>query len=166
VADDRFVPLGTFLRAAPDAVPAPQPAVSAMPAPEPVEARDAADEDPERDAAEALADLRRFRAGVADAFDFALADLLRDLAADVLARELLLAPADVTALARAALARHAQEVPVAVRAHPEEAAVLRGDGLPAIADAAMRRGDLLLQVRSGTIDLTLGARLDAVLRKR
>ena len=59
---------------------------------------------------------RRFHAALADALDVALEGLLRDVACDVLARELSLAPADVAAIAVRALARYANESPVRVRA--------------------------------------------------
>jgi flagellar biosynthesis/type III secretory pathway protein FliH len=112
---------------------------------------------------EALGDLRRFRAAVSDAVDVAVGSVLCDIAAEVLARELELAPANLEAIVARACARHASEGVVCVRVHPDEAAQLREAGVDVIADSAVRRGDVLLHVRSGTIDVSLGARLAGVL---
>lgn len=114
-------------------------------------------------APEALGDLRRFRAAVSDAVDVAVETVLGDIAADVLARELELAPANLEAIVARACARHAGEGIVCVRVHPDEAAQLRDAGVDVIGDSAVRRGDVLLCVRSGTIDVSLGARLAGVL---
>ncbi len=89
--------------------------------------------------------------------------MLFDVACEVLARELELAPANLEAIVARACARHTSEGIVSVRIHPDEAAQLCDAGVEVIADSAVRRGDALLQVRSGTIDVTLGARLAAVL---
>lgn len=112
---------------------------------------------------EALAELRRFRAAVYDAVDVAVRTMLCDIAAEVLARELELAPADLEAIVARARSRHASEHVVYVRVHPDEAAQLGNAGVDAIADPSLRRGDAVLCVRSGTIDVTLGVRLAAVL---
>ena len=107
----------------------------------------------------ALAAVRRFHAALADALDFALDGLLRDIACDVLARELALEPADVSAIASRALQRFANDSPLRVRAHPDEIGCLTDSGVPVVADGAMRRGDLAIDLRSGSVDASLGARL-------
>jgi flagellar biosynthesis/type III secretory pathway protein FliH len=112
---------------------------------------------------EALAAARRFRAALADAVDAAVDDLLRGIACDVLARELMLKPADVASIAAGALKRYAADSPVRVRAHPDETSALAGLDLPIVADSDLRRGDVAIDVRTGTIDASLGARLECVL---
>src|ERR1700733_4355402 len=97
---DGFVALDAFLR---DAVPPGN-------ASEVASAGENGDESPlVRDeacpCAGAFSEIRRFHAALADALDFALEGLLRDVACDVLARELSLAPADVAAIAARALLR-------------------------------------------------------------
>jgi hypothetical protein len=112
----------------------------------------------------ALREARRFRAALADAFDAAREDVLRDLAADVLARELLLAPSDLERVARRAFERLCdEERPLRARVHPDDAPAARALDVPIVADATLRRGDLVLELRYGTTDLTLGARLSAAL---
>jgi flagellar biosynthesis/type III secretory pathway protein FliH len=112
---------------------------------------------------EAFADVRRFRAAIADALDLAVETLLREIAADVLARELRIEPANLRLIVDRACALLAREEPFAVRVHPAEAGSLEGCGLCIVGDAALRRGDAILELRSGTVDVSLGARLEAVL---
>lgn len=112
---------------------------------------------------DALVAARRFHAALADALEAVLERLLNDLACDVLARELRLAPAEIAAIAKRALERAATDVPVAVRAHPDELPRLAELGIAVIADSALRYGDVALDVQSGTIDASLGARLACVL---
>ncbi len=113
----------------------------------------------------ALSEVRRFHAALADALDLALEGLLRDLACDVLARELSLAPADVAAIAARALARYANDSPLRIRVHPEELFRLDGFEVPVVADSELRRGDVAIDVRCGTIDAGLGARLQCALER-
>jgi flagellar biosynthesis/type III secretory pathway protein FliH len=122
-------------------------------------------QEPADDLADALSEARRFRAALADALDMAVEDLLGDIARNVLARELMLAPADVTAIVEAALERYAGDVPVRVRAHPEDVEVLARLGLPVQADPSLRRGDAGIDLRSGSIDASLLARLESVLSR-
>lgn len=114
---------------------------------------------------DALADARRFRAALAEALDAALTELLRDVSCEVLGRELQLAPADVSAIACDALKRYDADVPLRLRAHPDDAPRLEALELPIILDAALRRGDVTIELRSGTIDASLGARLEALLAR-
>ncbi len=106
---------------------------------------------------------RLFRAALADALDVELARLVPAIAGEVLARELELAPADVAAMASAALERHANDGVVRVRAHPDDVAALARAGVAAVADECVRPGGVLVEVRSGTIDASVEARLDALL---
>ncbi|HTX59485.1 MAG TPA: FliH/SctL family protein [Verrucomicrobiae bacterium] len=157
MTSDEFVPLASFLRGvARDAVAVAEAHTAPEPSEEPPEPDDS-------ESFEAVAQARRFRAALADALEVALETLLRDVASLVLARELQLRPADLRAIVAAALERYRGEEPVCVRVHPSEAAVLSDCGLRVAADAALRPGDALLEVRSGTIDASLGARLAAIL---
>jgi flagellar biosynthesis/type III secretory pathway protein FliH len=119
----------------------------------------------ERETAALLGEIRRFRAAVADAFEFEVEELLRDLAGSVLARELQLAPADVRAVVERARSRYARERVLAVRAHPAEVESLAALGVEVLPDAQLRGGDVIIDLQSGTIDLSLGVRLDAVLAR-
>lgn len=146
---DEFVPLEAFLR------------------PRKSEAIAAAVEPPvmgfAADCEDAIRAARRFRAGLADAVEIALARLLPQIAREVLARELRLDPADVAAIAAAALERFAAEKTLALRAHPSDAPALGDVRIPLVSDEALRRGDVVLELQSGSIDLRLDARLNAIL---
>jgi flagellar biosynthesis/type III secretory pathway protein FliH len=108
---------------------------------------------------EALADIRRFRAALADALDLRVEHLLGDIAASVLARELRVAPADLRAIVARELARSG-ELPLRIRAHPSECDALNGLDGAVVADPGLRRGDVAIDVRGGTIAATLGCRLE------
>jgi len=151
--DAEFVPIARLLQPPPAASPsvAPPPAVEARAA-RPI--RDCDDPSPA-----ALREVRIFRAALADALEAQLSNLSRDVAIAVLARELELAPVDVRAIARRAIERAAPQEAISIRVHPSELSLLEDDGLPAAGDATLRRGDVAVDVRSGTIDATLGARL-------
>jgi flagellar biosynthesis/type III secretory pathway protein FliH len=105
-----------------------------------------------------LREARLFRARLADALDEASARLLRELAADVVARELRLAPCDVARIVE----RVQRSGPVvAVRLNAEDAAHVTQ--LPVIVDDALQPGDAVLEVAGGTVDARLGVRLAHVL---
>ncbi|MEO6836520.1 MAG: FliH/SctL family protein [Candidatus Tumulicola sp.] len=164
---DRFVPLDEyFRRAAADQ----SEGAGELAAGSPAVLAGSSDEIPSDNAdaelGRALAAVRRFRAALADAVDFAVDELVADIASTVLARELQLAPADVAAVAAAALERYAADSPLKLRAHPEEADALAGFDLAVIADPRLRRGDVVIDLHSGTIDASLGARLECVLAAR
>jgi flagellar biosynthesis/type III secretory pathway protein FliH len=112
---------------------------------------------------ETLAAARRFHAGLRDAFDVALAELLSRIADDVLGRELKLSGPDIAAIAGAALERFGRRNVLSVRANPRDAEALQDFELEVIADPAIHRGDIVLELRSGTIDLSLSARLQVAL---
>ncbi|HEX3549169.1 MAG TPA: FliH/SctL family protein [Candidatus Elarobacter sp.] len=107
---------------------------------------------------EAVREARMFRARLADAFDDARVRLLRELATDVLARELRIAPCDLDVLARRALA----SAPVVrIRVAPSEIGLV--SGIPVVADPDLAEGDAIVELDGGTIDARLGARLALVL---
>ena len=148
---DRFIPLRDFL------VDAIEPEV------EDVESVTVPVEESHLPACDAFGDVRRFRAAVRDAVDVTVCGVLCDVAAGVLARELALAPANLKAIVEGACERHLAEGVVRVRVHPDEASQIVDAGVAFVSDPALRRGDILLEARSGTIDVSLGARLAGVL---
>jgi Flagellar assembly protein FliH len=106
----------------------------------------------------ALRDARSFRARLNDALDHAAARLMRELAADVLMRELRLAPCDLTALVE----RVRDRAPVVrVRVAPADVGRLRG--IPVVSDPALDAGDAIVELAGGALDARLGVRLAAVL---
>jgi flagellar biosynthesis/type III secretory pathway protein FliH len=135
--------------------------IAGEPSPPPPEAPSLAPT--EIETAAVLSEIRRFRAAVADAFEYEVESLLRDVASDVLARELQLSPADVAAIVERARNRYAREGILAVRVHPCDAGALAHLDLDVLADPALRRGDVAIDLHSGTIDLSLGVRLAALL---
>ena len=114
--------------------------------------------------ADAVREARLFRARLADAFDDAVPRLLRELASDVLARELRLAPCDLAAI----VARVAGGAPV-VRVRVAACDAVRGVALPrgcdvaVVQDAALAPGDAVVELAGGALDARLGVRLAAVL---
>lgn len=107
--------------------------------------------------------VRRFRAMLADALDRSLGELLREIAIDVVGRELLLAPADLETIVRRARERCA-EIPVAVRMHPSQQR-LYDLGVPALPDPSLRSDDVQIELRSGSIDARLGVRIEQMLAR-
>ncbi len=110
-----------------------------------------------------LGEARRFRAALSAAVDESRVFLLREIATEVVARELELRDVDVRAVVARACERYEIEAPIAVRVHPADAAVVRL-AYPAIEDSELRRGDAIVEIATGTIDARLGVRLDRVLR--
>lgn len=110
-----------------------------------------------------LREVRLFYARVIEAVEAAVETLLEDLAADVLGRELLLGPVDIEAIVDRALQRFASEEPLRVRVHPEDRSRVKC-GIPVVADGDLRPGDAIVELRSGSIDASFGARLAALLQ--
>lgn len=128
-------------------------------------------EEPLRDEVVVARNLRLFHARIAEAVEDAVETLCNDLAAEVLGRELQLAPADIAAIVQRILQRYTLEMPVRVRVHPDALAQFADSqtaaatgALPAIGDPGLRHGDAVLELRDGAIDASLGVRLEAVLR--
>lgn len=105
----------------------------------------------------------RLHASVREAVAQRTDDLLRAIAAEVLARELHLAPADVAAIAQRLAREHELDEPLALHVHPSDARAAAVGTLPVIVDPALRPGDVVLRVREGALDAALGVRLAAVL---
>jgi flagellar biosynthesis/type III secretory pathway protein FliH len=106
----------------------------------------------------ALRDARLFRARLEDALDSAAARLARELAADVLMRELRLAPCDLAAVVQ----RVRDHAPV-VRVRVAAADVDSVRGVPVVADPALDAGDAIVELAGGALDARLGVRLASVL---
>ncbi len=110
-----------------------------------------------------VAQIKRTRAALEDACAARIERFTCDLGAGVLGRELRLAPAEIGAIVDNALAELRSEFPLGVRVHPGDLDALRAYGLPTIPDATLRRGDVTIDVRYGSIDVSLGARFEALL---
>jgi flagellar biosynthesis/type III secretory pathway protein FliH len=106
----------------------------------------------------AVREARLFRARLADALDAAAARLIRELASEVLARELKLAPCDIDVLVRRI---HERAPVVRVRVAPADVPHLRA--APCVADPALAAGDALVELHGGALDARLGVRLATVL---
>ncbi len=123
-------------------------------------------EEAEGDASEhsgALEDARLFRARLSEALECTLERLCNGIAHDVLARELLLAPADVRAICERLMERYVGEGPVRIRVHPSERDALHGFDVPVVEDVRVQRGGLILDVCNGALDASLDVRLEHVL---
>jgi hypothetical protein len=128
----------------------------------------AADTIPARELVDVLRDVRVFRARLADGFDEAAARLVRELAAQVLVRELRLAPCEIATL----VTRIRERIPVLrVRVSPRDATRMRcassgtagTEGVPVLADEQLADGDAIVELAGGALDARLGVRLAAVL---
>ncbi len=113
---------------------------------------------------ELVRQVRLFRACVIEGVEAAVETIVQDIATDVLGRELQLAPVDIEHITEKALQRYLVDEPVRVRVHPDEAASI-SCGVPVAADERLRAGDVLIELRCGSVDATLGVRLAGVLRK-
>jgi flagellar biosynthesis/type III secretory pathway protein FliH len=149
---DDFVPLSTFLKPSRND----EEIVEAVSSP----AKEAASADA-RDLREIASEMRRFRAALRDAFEASREALLRDIACGVLGRELALQPANLNAIA----ARIVAEIgtPVRIRVHPDDAAALEEWECELVPDASVRPGDIVFEVNDGSVDASLGIRLDEAL---
>ncbi len=112
-------------------------------------------------ARELVGDLAVMRAAAVEAFERASARLLRDLAEEVLARELALAPADTGALVRRFVAELADYEPLALAISPADAGQVRA-ALPVRIDPNLRAGDAILEVRDGAFESRLVLRVESI----
>jgi flagellar biosynthesis/type III secretory pathway protein FliH len=148
---DEFVPLEVFLRPR-----ASEPALPSLP-------ETTAEAAVPEDFAETIRAARRFRAALADAIDVALQRILPEIAREILARELQLARADIAAVAANALDRLDAQKVLSLRAHPGELEDLAPLAIPSVADPSLAPGDVVVELHSGTIDLRMNSRLEAIL---
>jgi flagellar biosynthesis/type III secretory pathway protein FliH len=156
---DTFVPLAEFLRGPAAAPLEPIAAEPGEPGEPDIKEHPPVENVPLR---EALADIRRFRAALADALDARVERLLVDIAAGVLARELRIAPVDLRAIVARELGL-AGEPPVKIHTHPDEYELLSAFEGSVVADSSLHRGDVRIELRSGTIAATLGCRLECAI---
>ncbi len=105
--------------------------------------------------------VRRFHAALEDALTLATRELLREIACEVLGREIA-HPCDVSNLVRRAIERYGVE-PVRVHVHSRDLEAARDCGYAVVADESLRPGDALLVLECGSIDARLGTRLQHVL---
>jgi len=103
-------------------------------------------------------DLALLRLAALETFERARARMLEILAREVLARELMLAPADLDALAARALRTFADSEPLALVVAPADAERVSSP-LPVRVDPSLVAGDLLIAVRDGEIDARFELRL-------
>ena len=89
--------------------------------------------------------------------------LLAEIAENVLARELTMARADVAAVVAKARERFSSERVLSVRVHPRDRNALGGLEIESVLDETLVPGDIIVELRSGTIDLRLRARLESAL---
>lgn len=134
------------------------------PAVEVIEEPAAQPREPEIAETNLLREVRLFRARITEAFEAAVERLSCDVACDVLARELQLAPVDIECIVDRALQRYFAEEPLRVRVHPDDVAALHCT-VSVVADTHLSRGDAILELRDGFIDASLGVRLASVLRE-
>jgi|HubBroStandDraft_5_1064220.scaffolds.fasta_scaffold75557_2 flagellar biosynthesis/type III secretory pathway protein FliH len=150
---ESFIPLAAFLRPPPG----PMPILERL-----AEVSSAGDEPTDEIAQEyalAFSAIRRFRAGIADALDAAIQRLLLHIGESVVARELQIAPPDLAAIVAKARERAVAERAVAVRVHPTQRHLLAALSVEIHEDDRLAPGDVVLELRNGTIDLRLRTRL-------
>jgi flagellar biosynthesis/type III secretory pathway protein FliH len=108
-------------------------------------------------------EMRRFRAGVLDALEVAVRQLLGEIAENVLARELQLGAADIASIVAKARERFRSQRILTVRVHPDDRDALGELAIERIVDDRLSPGDVIAELQSGTIDLRLRTRLEIVL---
>lgn len=157
--DERFVSLAAFVRAA-----ASTPVTPPIAAPAPQAAPEVCRGVIDFAHADVVHELALLRLAALEAFERGTERLLRALADDVLARELELAPSEIEALAKAALATFADHEPVAIAVSAVDAERVRTP-LPVRVDPALVSGDLVVDVRDGAFESHFAFRLEAALER-
>lgn len=114
-------------------------------------------------AAPVVEELARMRLAAREAFERGTVRLLAALADDVLARELRLADCDLAALAARVLAAAGAAEPVVLVVGESAAVQLAEVGLPVRRDAALGPGDLIVEVRDGSLESPFAFRLAGAL---
>ncbi len=112
-----------------------------------------------------LSEVRRFRAHLRERFERDRRALLREFAATVLARELHLAPCDISRICANVLAALTQETILQIIAHPDDVEALRHFEVPVSGEASIARGGLRIELGTGTVTTSLDARLDDAVRQ-
>jgi hypothetical protein len=114
--------------------------------------------------ADIVADLALMRLAALEACERSAERAVRLFATEVLARELLLAPADIDAIVQRALASFARHEPLEILISVADAERVRAP-LPTRIDPALVAGDLVVVVRDGTFESTFGFRLEDALAR-
>lgn len=109
-----------------------------------------------------VAELARLRARAAEHLEQEAETLLAQLADRILARELLVAPANIEALVTEALNELASDARVVVRVSPADATRL-GERVPHEVDQMLQPGDFAVDVPGGNYDASFQTRLETVL---
>jgi len=111
-----------------------------------------------------VADLALLKLAAGEAFERASREVLRRLASDVLGRELMLAPADIDELVRAAISELADAAPVALAISAADAKRVHSP-LPVRIDPALVAGDLVVEVRDGSVESHVLFRFESALER-
>jgi flagellar biosynthesis/type III secretory pathway protein FliH len=111
-----------------------------------------------------IRELTLLRLAAFEAFERAATALLATFASDVLGRELALAPVDVEALARAAIASYGEAEPVTIVLCASDAERVSTE-LPVRVDPSLAAGDLIVEVRDGALESQLSFRLAAAVER-
>ena len=110
------------------------------------------------------AELRCFRARLADALETATRRLTADFAVALLGRELEVRPVVIERIAARILAEYWTEEPLRLRISPLDAPVELLD-LPVVVDPSLRAGDCAVDLADGSHDASLGIRLAAIVER-
>jgi hypothetical protein len=152
VDDDRFVPFAHLLRAGtPPGSPAAEACEPAQPPHGPA---------PAVVAGPLAGEVALLRAAALEAFERASERLLQGLAAEVLGRDLALAPCDIETLTRRFVAELMEFEPLALVLSPADANRVRSS-LPVRVDSALRSGDAIVEVRDGAFESRAAFRLES-----
>ncbi len=150
--DERFVSFASLLGAAPSET-ASAPVAAHVPEP------------PDRVThAAVFEELALLRVAALDAFERSAARALRELATEVLGRELALAPFDIEALVARALEAFAGAVPIRLVLSPADAIRVRV-ALPVRVDAALQAGDTIVEVGDGAFESLALFRLERIVSR-
>ena len=170
--DDRFVALATYIRATPASTPPAtgQPESVPLSLQAKIETLNGVAQSNVVAArvdfahADIVHDLTLMRLAALEGFERATRRLIADLAHDVLARELALAPADIEALVARALAAWSDHEPIALAVAPADRERVRAP-LPIRTDPTLASGDLTVFVRDGAFESPFGFRLADALER-
>jgi flagellar biosynthesis/type III secretory pathway protein FliH len=113
--------------------------------------------EPVHDIVEVMRDARLFRARIAEAVEEAAAGVLQRIAADVLCRELQMAPCEIEAVVETCVAQLADRQDLRIFVHPDDAPAVRSFEVQR--DATLERGDCRLELAYGSVHSTLQLRL-------
>ncbi len=97
-----------------------------------------------------------------EAFERGVESMLASFAHDVLARELAIAPSDLSALASQALAAFHRDEPIRLVVAPADAARVASP-LPLRVDPSLQAGDLVVEVAAGAFESPLAFRISSAL---